>query len=242
MTSIGWWEWRYASRGNRANRGPASLTREQRPELQRLQSEFIDGTLASLREGSFARPEAVPQEDQIQEDQQEATREIVAGGDTKQLEALALIADGDVEGGLQVLSQLAEAATTRTSESWRQVGRLAYEIKTELALKAYERLDDLHTLQTWDAIYLSRLYARSGNLNSAAAVAREALREAGGKVDRDRMVLLNQLGDVQQAQGDLEAALESYRSGMAIAEKLAESDPSNAGWQRDLSVSHERPR
>ena len=37
-----------------------------------------------------------------------------------------------------------------------------------------------------------------------------------------------------------EAALESYRSGMAIAEKLAESDPSNTGWQRDLSVSHNK--
>ena len=41
----------------------------------------------------------------------------------------------------------------------------------------------------------------------------------------------NDLGDVQRRQGDLEAALESYRSGMAIREKLAESDPSSAGWQ-----------
>ena len=27
---------------------------------------------------------------------------------------------------------------------------------------------------------------------------------------------------------------------MAVAERLAQSDPSNAGWQRDLSVSHEK--
>ena len=27
---------------------------------------------------------------------------------------------------------------------------------------------------------------------------------------------------------------------MAIAERLAEADPNNAGWQRDLSVSHNK--
>lgn len=32
----------------------------------------------------------------------------------------------------------------------------------------------------------------------------------------------------------------TYRSGLAIAERLAASDPGNAGWQRDLSVSQEK--
>ncbi len=27
---------------------------------------------------------------------------------------------------------------------------------------------------------------------------------------------------------------------MAMAERLAEADPNNAGWQRDLSISYER--
>ena len=34
------------------------------------------------------------------------------------------------------------------------------------------------------------------------------------------------------------AALKSYRDGLAIIERLAQSDPGNAGWQRDLSVSY----
>ena len=42
------------------------------------------------------------------------------------------------------------------------------------------------------------------------------------------------------AQGDLTAALENYRADMAIAERLAASDPSNAGWQRELSISHNK--
>ena len=40
------------------------------------------------------------------------------------------------------------------------------------------------------------------------------------------------------AQGNLAEALKAYRDGLAIAERLAAADPSNAGWQRDLSVSH----
>ena len=42
------------------------------------------------------------------------------------------------------------------------------------------------------------------------------------------------------AQGEGGAALAAYRAGMAIRERLAAADPGNAGWQRDLSVSHER--
>jgi hypothetical protein len=43
---------------------------------------------------------------------------------------------------------------------------------------------------------------------------------------------------VQEAQGDLKAALKSYSDDLAITERLAKSDPGNAGWQRDLSVSY----
>jgi hypothetical protein len=39
------------------------------------------------------------------------------------------------------------------------------------------------------------------------------------------------------AQGDLAGALSAYEESKAIAERLAASDPSNAGWQRDLVVS-----
>ena len=50
----------------------------------------------------------------------------------------------------------------------------------------------------------------------------------------------NNVGDVLVAQGNLPEALKSYRDSLAIADRLAKSDPGNAGWQRDLSVSHGR--
>ena len=40
------------------------------------------------------------------------------------------------------------------------------------------------------------------------------------------------------AQGNLPAALASYQAEIADADRLAKSDPSNAGWQRTLSVSY----
>jgi lipoprotein NlpI len=44
---------------------------------------------------------------------------------------------------------------------------------------------------------------------------------------------------VQMDQGDLAAALTSFRASLAIADLLAKSDPGNARWQRDLSVSYD---
>jgi hypothetical protein len=40
---------------------------------------------------------------------------------------------------------------------------------------------------------------------------------------------------VQRDQGDLAGALKSYRDSLAIREKLAKQDPSNAGWQADFA-------
>jgi hypothetical protein len=42
------------------------------------------------------------------------------------------------------------------------------------------------------------------------------------------------------AQGEGAAALTAYRASLAIRERLAQQDPNNAQWQRDLSVSHDR--
>jgi hypothetical protein len=44
---------------------------------------------------------------------------------------------------------------------------------------------------------------------------------------------------VETAQGDLTAALISYQASLAIRDRLAKTDPGNAGWQRDLAVSYE---
>jgi hypothetical protein len=51
-------------------------------------------------------------------------------------------------------------------------------------------------------------------------------------------VSYDRIGNVLVAQGTLPEALKSYRDGLAIRNRLAQADPGNAGWQRDLSVSY----
>ena len=43
---------------------------------------------------------------------------------------------------------------------------------------------------------------------------------------------------MQVAQGHPSAALASYEAGLTIRERLAQSDPGNAAWQRDLAISY----
>jgi hypothetical protein len=51
-------------------------------------------------------------------------------------------------------------------------------------------------------------------------------------------VSYNKIGDVLVAQGNLPEALKSFHASHDIFDHLAKADPGNAGWQRDLSVSH----
>ena len=50
----------------------------------------------------------------------------------------------------------------------------------------------------------------------------------------------SRVGDVLMAQGNLAEALKSYQEGLAVADRLAKSDPENAGWQRDVSISYRK--
>jgi tetratricopeptide (TPR) repeat protein len=48
------------------------------------------------------------------------------------------------------------------------------------------------------------------------------------------------VGDVQLLQSDFAGALKSYDDSLAIAERLAQSDTSNARWQRDLAAIYSK--
>ena len=54
-----------------------------------------------------------------------------------------------------------------------------------------------------------------------------------------RAVYLNR-GDAHIKMGNTAQGMSDYQASLSIAQKLAEQDPNNAEWQRDLSVSHDR--
>jgi tetratricopeptide (TPR) repeat protein len=60
------------------------------------------------------------------------------------------------------------------------------------------------------------------------------------EMQRRRSVALNNHGDTLRAQGDLAGALTAYEEGKTIRERLTAADPSNTGWQHDLSESLNR--
>jgi hypothetical protein len=44
------------------------------------------------------------------------------------------------------------------------------------------------------------------------------------------------VGGICEAQGRLDDVLSAFRETLRIMQKLAEQDPTNAGWQRDLAT------
>jgi tetratricopeptide (TPR) repeat protein len=73
--------------------------------------------------------------------------------------------------------------------------------------------------------------------NSATALA--ALERVAQYLPEDCWAQI-ELGDARAIAGDSTAALAAYRKAHTIAESLASRDPANTGWQRNLSVSHDR--
>jgi actin-like ATPase involved in cell morphogenesis/tetratricopeptide (TPR) repeat protein len=77
--------------------------------------------------------------------------------------------------------------------------------------------------------------------NRVDAYYRELGIETGDpNADRNRAVGFANKGDRLLAQGDLASALREYRAGLQVSERLASSDPSNAVWQREVSLGHEK--
>jgi tetratricopeptide (TPR) repeat protein len=54
-----------------------------------------------------------------------------------------------------------------------------------------------------------------------------------------RAAVLGEFAQAYMAQGDLGAARTAATQASNIAQKLAQQDPGNAEWQRDLFISHE---
>jgi len=66
---------------------------------------------------------------------------------------------------------------------------------------------------------------------------RKSEQDSESSWQREYSVSLNKLGGLAIAEGNLPEASRLFSDGLAVAQRLAESDPGNAGRQRDLSVS-----
>ncbi|MGO9232628.1 MAG: tetratricopeptide repeat protein [Methylocella sp.] len=159
-----------------------------------------------------------------------AARAKLAGLDTAGAQAILdkKIAQEETERRKRLVPLLAEKAA---------IARLSYDYPTAKAtLEEVLRLDPN---RVWSWIDLGDIWMTTGSLSEAAKAFQAAL-DAARRTnnERDLAASYDRMGNVQEAQGDLKAALKSYSDSHVIRERLAASDLGNAGWQRDLSVSY----
>ncbi|NQW09613.1 MAG: tetratricopeptide repeat protein, partial [Alphaproteobacteria bacterium] len=181
-----------------------------------------------------------------------AMREILQSNDASKEEAQKAVRDGDVaavEAALEAAFEREAHAAARMDDETlqlkvkaartaREKAALAATRSVESAIEWYEKAAAFDPSHCWSWIELARLYTAKGDLGQALQAAETARDTATD--DRERSVAYNEIGDVRVAQGELATALDSFRASLAIAERLAAADPGNAGWQRDLSVSHNK--
>ena len=119
------------------------------------------------------------------------------------------------------------------------IARIAYDYDSAKA--TLRRLLAFAPDEVWHWIELGDICVMTGQSTDALTAFRGAADAARRNGDeRDLSVSFNKIGNVQVARGDLAGALKSFSDGLAIRDRLAKSDPGNAGWQRDLSVSFDR--
>ncbi len=92
--------------------------------------------------------------------------------------------------------------------------------------------------RAWILLVIAWTRVDRGETTQLGDTAAEALRLAGAAEDRpavaDAQCLL---GEVRQTQGDLDGAQAAFGEYLRISRRLAEQDPSNAGWQRGLALA-----
>jgi tetratricopeptide (TPR) repeat protein len=161
--------------------------------------------------------------------------------------AVALIDEGDFDIARAALNDgRLRARALREDASRTEAGFLADEARVDRLQLNYDaacaKLAEAARLDPdnfWLWIELGDLWETRGSLAEAAR-AFFAARDAASRSGDEYGLAASQsrIGDVQVAEGDLAGALKSYRDSLSIADRLAQSDPGNAGWQRDLSVSY----
>jgi tetratricopeptide (TPR) repeat protein len=160
--------------------------------------------------------------------------------------ASALIDKGDFDAARSALNDGRQRARALREEASRTEAQfLAQEARVDrlqlnygAACGKFAEAAQLDPDNVWLWIELGDLWVTRGSLAEARRAflaACDAAVRSGA--DRDLAASLDRLGHLQVAQGDLAAALNSYRNGHTIIDRLAKSDPGNAGRRRDLSVS-----
>ncbi len=171
-----------------------------------------------------------------------------AEGDERMATALALLKENRIAEAEALFRDVAADRETQAKQNaraaaiaYRNLGAIAGLRDPKRALDAYTKSvendpDDLESL-----LWVGSLQLKRGNLPEAESRLKRVIKLAASESQAWFIYWARiGIGDVLVAQGNLPEALKAYRDGLAIADRLAQADPGNAGWQRDLSVSYNK--
>ncbi len=158
------------------------------------------------------------------------------------------LAQGDKADAERVFAEIAEReeqrgdeANRNAAEAYRNLAALAFLDDSEKAARLYAKAIERDP-EDWSSLYrLALLQMRMGNA-AAAKSAAERLLALRNRLGGQRLAYYSLfiLGDIATSEGHRAAAERHYQEAVEILRSLSESDPSNAEWQRDLSVSYDR--
>jgi tetratricopeptide (TPR) repeat protein len=144
---------------------------------------------------------------------------------------------------LAYASDDAASELEKLNRDWSSAARPEDRQALAVALRELISSDLLHGRGLlWASLSVARTRADRGEtaqlteegLKALRVMARE-LRDPRAESDAQCL-----LGDVLQTQGKLEAARAAFEECLAISQRLAQQDPSNTGWQRELAAAHSR--
>ena len=248
-----------AYKGVQALIAPSGPSKEQIEQIQKPLTEQLstkDAQIAALTKLLIERnPAAGPGAQQAVGAAVGSIAKGAAEGDARLQHALDLLKANKVADAAALLRTIAEDKTAQAEQAtaqaekdrkdaaiaYRNLGAIAGLRDPKQALEAYEKAlaldpDDLESL-----LWAGSIQIDHGDLNEAQSRFDRVLTLATADDQTFyRFWAILGFGDIKVRRGDLAGALTSYRDGLAIADRLAKSDPGNAGWQRDLSVSYEK--
>jgi tetratricopeptide (TPR) repeat protein len=214
---------------------------EQNRRLAEVQA-LVEKLTAGQAQGADA-----PGRKQVVASAVEAAQKGAAAGDTRLARALDLLKEGKVAEAEPLFRAVAEereqaskVARHEAAEAWRNLGAIAGLADPKKAREAYAHAVALDPDNVDGLLQHGWFQMDAGNLQAAEDAYHRLISVASGtELGHEAYWARLGLGDILVARGDLSSAKASYIDAQKIADRLAKSDPGNAGWQRGLSVSYE---
>jgi tetratricopeptide (TPR) repeat protein len=131
----------------------------------------------------------------------------------------------------------------RKAAEQEKIARQNAEISSKAANEARDQADGLINFMLYDLRDKLQPIGRLDVLDDVAKKAKEYLDSLPKDMVtasrlRQQEGMLDNLGNVREAQGKIQDALDAYQQALAIAKRLTEHENSNAVWQWNLSASY----